>query len=300
MQKTSLKLTPLNRRRWLFAYLALTPVLAIYIFIRIIPIIQTFRISFYKWDLISKRKPFLGFANYIGLLQDRAFLISLTNTTIIAFGILFFSVPISLLIAVLLSKPRKLSPLYETMYFLPVVTSMVPATLAWKWILDAQYGPLNQFIGYFGFSPQPWLVNPKLAVFSVILLSSWKIIGYNMIIFLVGIRNIPSMYYEAAEIDGASILQRFWNITLPLLKPILLFVSVITVISSYNVYTQVYVLASDAQGSPGYVVRVLVYDMIENGFRYFRMGYASAEAVYLLIIVLILTMIQFTFLRNRS
>lgn len=300
MQKTSLRLTPLNRRRWLFAYLALTPVLAIYVFIRIIPILQTFRISFYKWDLISKNKPFLGFSNYLELLQDRAFLISLSNTTIIAFGILFFSVPISLLIAVLLSKPRRLSPVYETMYFLPVVTSMVPATLAWKWILDAKYGPLNQFIGYFGFSPQAWLVNPKLAIFSVILLSSWKIIGYNMIIFLVGIRNIPSMYYEAAEIDGASIIQRFWNITLPLLKPILLFVSVITVISSYNVYTQVYVLASDAQGSPGYVVRVLVYDMIENGFRYFRMGYASAEAVYLLIIVLILTIIQFAFLRNRT
>ena len=116
-----------------------------------------------------------------------------------------------------------------------------------------------------------------------------------MIIFLVGIRNIPATYYEAATIDGATNLQRFRYITLPQLRPILLFVSVITVIQSYNVYTQVYVLASDAQGAPGYVVRVLVYDMIENGFRFFRMGYASAEAMVLLLIVMTLTLFAICF-----
>lgn len=290
----------LQRRRWLFAYLALTPVVAIYLFLRIVPITQTFRLSFHKWDLIAKTKPFLGLQNYRDLFHDQAFLTSLTNTTIIAFGIVLLSVPASLFIAALLARPRRLSPLYETMYFLPVVTSMVPATLAWKWILDAQFGPLNRFIGLFGIPPQPWLVRPSLALFSIILLSAWKVVGYNMIIFLVGMRNVPTEFYEAAEIDGASPWQRFVHVTLPLLRPILLFVSVITVITSYNVYTQVYVLASDAQGSPGYVVRVLVYDMIENGFRYFRMGYASAEAVILLLIVMTLTMLQFVLLRSRT
>lgn len=298
MQRSLLP-SPLTRRLWLFAYLALAPVLAIYLFLRIIPISRTFIMSFHEWKLIARNKPFIGLENYVNLLRDDVFLTSLLNTTIIAFGIVVLSVPTALLVAVLLSRPRRLSAFYETAYFLPVVTSMVPATIAWKWILDANLGPMNQFIGLFGMSPQPWLIQPKLAIFSVILLSAWKVLGYNMIIFLVGMRNIPDMYYEAATIDGASAMQRFRFITLPLIRPILLFVSVITVIQSYNVYTQVYVLASDAQGAPGYVVRVLVYDMIENGFRFFRMGYASAEAMVLLLIVMVLTVIQFAALRDR-
>ncbi|MEM6428541.1 MAG: sugar ABC transporter permease [Deinococcota bacterium] len=290
----------ISRRRWLFAYAALAPVVAIYLYIRIIPISQTFLMSFRNWDLISVSKPFIGLENYLELLRDATFLRSLRNTTIIAFGIVCLSVPLSLLVAVLLANPRKLNPFYETAYFLPVVTSMVPATLAWKWILDANEGPMNQFVGWFGIEPQAWLINPRLALFSVILLSSWKILGYNMIIFLVGIRNIPQDLYAAATIDGAGSCQRFRYVTLPLLRPILLFVSVITIIQSYNVYTQVYVLASDAQGAPGYVVRVLVYDIIENGFRFFRMGYASAEAMILLVIVMALTLIQFVTLRDRA
>lgn len=291
--------SPIIRRRWWFAYLALAPVLAIYLFLRVIPISRTFLMSFREWNLISLNKPFVGLENYARLFRDDAFLTSLLNTTIIAFGIVVLSVPTALLIAVLLSRPRKLAAFYETAYFLPVVTSMVPATLAWKWILDADLGPMNQFVGFFGIEPQSWLIEPRLALFSVIMLSAWKVLGYNMIIFLVGIRNIPDMYYEAATIDGANAVQSFRSITLPLIRPILLFVSVITVIQSYNVYTQVYVLASDAQGAPGYVVRVLVYDMIENGFRFFRMGYASAEATILLLIVMFLTLLQFTALRER-
>jgi multiple sugar transport system permease protein len=286
------------RGRWTFAYLTLAPVVAIYLYLRIIPISQTFLMSFYEWNLIARRRPFIGLENYAGLMRDQAFLTALTNTTVIAFGILALSVPSALFVANLLARPRRLSAVYETAFFLPVVTSMVPATLAWKWILDAKLGPLNQFVGWFGVPPQAWLIKPELAIFSVILLSAWKLLGYNMIIFLVGMRNIPATYYEAAEIDGASPVQRFRFITLPLIRPILLFVSVITVIQSYNVYTQVYVLASDAQGAPGYVVRVLVYDMIENGFRFFRMGYASAEAMVLLAIVLVLTAIQFGALRD--
>ena len=287
------------RSRWAFAYLTLAPVVAIYLYLRIIPISQTFVMSFFEWNLIARRRPFIGLENYANLLRDQAFITALTNTTIIAFGIVALSVPGALFVANLLARPRRLSALYETAFFLPVVTSMVPATLAWKWILDAKLGPMNQLIGWFGVPPQAWLIRPELAIFSVILLSSWKVLGYNMIIFLVGMRNIPAMFYEAAEIDGASPVQRFRYITLPLIRPILLFVSVITVIQSYNVYTQVYVLASDAQGAPGHVVRVLVYDMIENGFRFFRMGYASAEAMVLLAIVLVLTAIQFGALRDQ-
>lgn len=129
-------------------------------------------------------------------------------------------------------------------------------------------------------------------------MSVWKQIGYNMVIFLVGIKNIPPTYYEAAEMDGASGWALFWNITLPLLRPILLFVVVTATINAYNVFTQVYVMTLGSQAAPGNAVRVLVYDIYENGFQFFKMGYASAEAVVLTLIVLVLTIAQFRTMRG--
>ncbi|GAC1538566.1 MAG: sugar ABC transporter permease [Herpetosiphon sp.] len=287
-----------TRRQWLFAYAMLLPVLAIFVYIRIIPILRIFWLSFHSWDLISPEKPWNGLENYRALFQDDLFRRALRNTTVFAVATVAISVPISLLLAAVMAKPRRFFALYETIYFLPAITPMVPVTVAWKAILDPQVGLLNYLLHWVGIAPQPWLTDPTLAIVSVIMLSSWKIVGYNMIIFLVGIRNIPAMYYEAAAIDGASVWQRFRHITLPLLKPITLFVLVITTINSYNVFTQVYVLASDVQGAPGYLVRVLVYDMWENGFRFFKMGYAAAEAVVLFLIVLVFAFIQFRWLRD--
>ena len=152
----------------------------------------------------------------------------------------------------------------------------------------------------FGVAKQPWLSDQTMAMVAVIILSVWKQLGYNMIILLVGMRAIPRIYQEAAAVDGANAWQQFRGITLPLLAPVTLFVIVITTISSYNVFTQVYVLASDVQGAPGKLVRVIVYDIFENGFRFFNMGYAAAEAVYLFLIVIVLTVIQFRFLPGRG
>lgn len=289
-----------TRRQWLFAYAMLLPVLAIFVYIRVIPIMRIFWLSFHSWDLISPVKPWIGLENYRELFGDELFRSALRNTTIFALATVAVSVPISLALAAVMARPRRFFALYETLYFLPAITPMVPVTVAWKSILDPQYGLLNYLLGLVGIAPQPWLTDPNLAIVSVIMLSSWKIIGYNMIIFLVGIRNIPAMYYEASAIDGAGTWQRFRHITLPLLMPITLFVLVITTINSYNVFTQVYVLASDVQGAPGYLVRVLVYDMWENGFRFFKMGYAAAEAVVLFVIVLALAFIQFRWLRDRT
>ena len=148
----------------------------------------------------------------------------------------------------------------------------------------------------FGVAKQPWLSDQTMAMVAVIILSVWKQLGYNMIILLVGMRAIPRIYQEAAAVDGANAWQQFRGITLPLLAPVTLFVIVITTISSYNVFTQVYVLASDVQGAPGKLVRVIVYDIFENGFRFFNMGYAAAEAVYLFLILFLPTVIQFRFL----
>ncbi|GAB1481559.1 hypothetical protein MASR2M78_03740 [Treponema sp.] len=165
--------------------------------------------------------------------------------------------------------------------------------VVWKWIYDPTYGLLNYILSWFGVSPIAWLIYPNTALIAIIIMSVWKLIGYNMIIFLVGIRDIPETYIEAARIDGASKFQIFTKIILPLLRPIVLLVVVITTINSYNVFTQVYVMTSGAQGAPGGAVRTLVFDIYENAFRYFKTGYAASEAVMLFLVILVLTAIQF-------
>ncbi|MEH7250682.1 sugar ABC transporter permease [Neobacillus niacini] len=296
-EKPSKKIKPVRKSKKLksttwFVVLGLLPVLSLFIYIRVIPILKTFYMSFFNWDMVSLNRPFIGLQNYITLFQSDNFLISLKNTSIIAFSVFLFSVPFALILAVLITKQVRFKSWYEAIYFLPFVAPMVPVTVIWKWILDGNNGLLNYVISFFGISQKAWLLDPTLAIISVIIITVWKTLGYNMIIFMVGLRGISKEYYEAAAIDGATGIKAFWYITVPILKPITVFVSVITLIHSYNVFSQIYILASDVQGAPGYVVRVLVYDMIENGFRFFKMGYASAEAVILFLIVLVLTMIQ--------
>ena len=291
----------LKRKRWLFAMGAILPTLAIYIWVRVIPIADILQLSLHKWDILSKNKPFIGPANFQELLTDRLFITSLTNTTIIAFAVLFITIPMSIGIAALIHyrTRSRFAGFYETTVFIPHVVSLVPAAMAWKWIFDARLGPLNAFLGLFGIEPQSWLFDPVLSVVCIIVLCSWQALGYGVLIYLVGFKSLPLSLYEAARLDGASGLQAFWHLSVPLLKPITLYVSVVTLVSGFNVYAQAYVLASDAQGAPGRQVRVLVLDMLENAFRNYRVGYAASEAVVLLVIVLVLTLIQFSLLRDR-
>ena len=292
----------LRRRRWRFAILALLPTFAIFAWVRLWPIVQTLELSLRDWNLLSKAKPFVGLANFRELFGDRLFLTALGNTAMIAFGVMLVTIPLSMVLAALIwARTRsRFAGFYETSIFIPHVVSLVPAAMAWKWIFDAKLGPLNALIVRFGGEPQSWLFDPVLSVVSIIVLCSWQALGYGVLIFLVGFRNLPVSVYEAARLDGASGIQAFRFISVPLLKPITLYVSVVTLISGFNVYAQAFVLASDAQGAPGRLVRVLVLDMLENSFRNYRVGYAAAEAVILLAIVLTLTGVQFVLLRPRG
>ncbi|MDH6260404.1 sugar ABC transporter permease [Bradyrhizobium sp. BR13661] len=288
--------------KWLFPVLALLPVLGLYACLRVYPIAETLRLSLFKWNIISRRKPFVGLDNFVELASDPLFLEAIFNTTVVAFGVLLITIPVGLGLAALINSRQGLrrSGFYETSIFLPHVVSLVPAAMAWKWIFDARLGPLNAFIGWFGIPAQSWLFDPVLSVVCLIVLCSWQAIGYAVLIFLVGLKNVPGALYEAARLDGASSFQAFRYVAIPLLKPVMLYVSVITLISSYNIYAQAFVLASDVQGAPGHLVRVLVLDMLENSFRNYRVGYAAAEAVVLLVIVLVLTGAQFRLFRDRS
>ncbi len=294
------RLLTVEQRRWVFCYLALLPILGLFMVLRVLPIVRTFVLSVYEGTIVAPQAEFVGLAHYLNLLQDINFQTALRNTTLFALIIVSLGVTTGLVLALLMDQRFRLSPVYETLYFLPYITPMVPVALIWKWIYDPSYGLLNYILSWFGIQPIGWLVYPNIALWSIAMMSVWKILGYNMIIFLVGLRNIPAMYYEAAAIDGARPSQSLRYITLPLLKPIILFVLVVNTIGAYNVFTQVYVMTAESSGSAANTVRVMVYDIWENAFRYFRMGYASAEAVILFVIILLLTLVQFRVIRTED
>ncbi|MEG1524408.1 MAG: sugar ABC transporter permease [Clostridia bacterium] len=283
-----------------FILLGLLPVLLIYAYLRIIPIGKSIYMSFFNWNYVTNNNIFIGLTNYINMFKNEQFLISMRNTTIIAFAMFIVIMPLSLWIANALNSKIKFGAWYEALYFLPVIMPMVPITIIWKWILNTNYGLLNWCLSLFGIDKLAWLTSPDLAIIVVIVIMIWKNVGYNVLIYLVGLRGIPKSYYEAAAIDGANSGQCFRYISLPQLKPITIYVSVTTLIKGYNVFSLVSILASDVQGAPGYLVRVLVYDMIENAFRFFKMGYASAEAVVLFLVVLILTVSQMGLMKERK
>jgi len=292
-----LRINRLVFAKYSFCYLGLIPVFVIYWILRLEPIARTFILSFYDWHLVRPLKPFVGLANYLDLLEDENFLLALKNTTLFAVFVVGVSVVLGLALAVLLAGKLRFTAAYQAIYFLPVITPMVPMAIAWKWIFDARYGILNYVLSWFGVRPIGWLTSPDIAMWAIIIMSVWKVVGYNMVLLLVGLKNIPAVYYEAASIDGAAGWKMFRRITLPLLKPILLFVIVISTINAYNVFTQVYVMTTGSQAAPGAPLRVLVFDIYQNGFQFFKMGYASAEAVVLTLIVLALTLIQMRVIR---
>jgi len=297
--KPSRLIKKMSMGRWIILA-GLLPILLIYTYLRVVPLAKTVYMSFFNWDYVTNKNVFIEFTNYVNMFKNQQFSTSLVNTTIIAFAMFVIIMPLSMLIANALNNVVKFRAWYEALYFLPVIMPMVPITIIWKWILNTDYGLMNWFLSLFGVAKVAWLTTPTPAIIVVIAIMIWKNIGYNVLIFLVGLRGIPRAYYEAAAIDGANTSQSFRHISLPLLKPITVYVSVTTLIKGYNVYSLVKILASDVQGAPSYLVRVLVYDMIENGFRFYKMGYASAEAVVLFLIVIVLTLAQMWMLREND
>src|SRR5437660_2916359 len=292
-----------SRRKWgviLFCYLALAPVLALFAYIRLVPIAWSVILSLYSWDFISLHKPLVGLGNYVRLMADENFIQAVKNTTIYAISTVILRTLLALPLAVFLSGKTRVAALYQTIYFLPVITPMVPMAIAWKWIYDYNYGILNYALSLLRLPSVAWLTDEKVAPWALIIMSVWKVLGYNLILFLVGIRNIPDVYLEAASLDGATSWQRFRRVTFPLLRPIVLYVLVTATINSYNVFTQVYVMTLGSQAPPGHAVRVLVFDIYQNAFQYFHMAYASAEAVILTLIVLGFTLIQFGLVRGEE
>ena len=267
---------------WLFILPAL---LGTVIFI-LIPVICSFALSFTEWDLLNPIK-FVGINNYKSLFQSEIFYKILTNTFVFAISTSIFGVIIPLILANILNNRIRGHEFFKTAYFLPFITPMIVIGIIWSWIFDPNIGLLNKIINL----NINWLYDSNFAMSALIFVSVWKLIGYNMIIFLSSFSSIPNSVFEAAKIDGASNIDTFVQVTIPLLSPTIFFVVIITTISSFQVFDLIYLMT---QGGPLDSTNVLVYSIYKYAFEYFEVGTASALAYILFAIILVLTLIQWS------
>ncbi len=265
---------------WVFILPALVGTL---IFI-IIPVICSFGLSFAKWDLLNPIQ-FVGLANYREIFSEALFYKILLNTIVFAFATSVLGVIIPLVLACILNSKVRGSEFYKTAYFLPFITPMIVIGVVWEWIFDPNIGLLNHVLHLH----INWLYDTHFAMPALIIVSVWKLIGYNMVIFLSSLSGISQSMFEAAKIDGANELQTFKNVTVPLLSPTIFFVVIITAISSFQVFDLIYLMT---QGGPLNSTNVLVYAIYQNAFEYFNVGKASAIAYVLFVIILVLTLVQ--------
>lgn len=250
----------------------------------VIPVFCSFGLSFTEWDLLNPIK-FVGFENYRTIFHDGLFYKILINTIVFALSTSVFGVIIPLILASILNSKIRGSEFFKSAYFLPFITPMVVVGVVWAWIFDPNIGLLNQILHLH----LNWLYDSRLAMPALIIVSVWKLIGYNMIIFLSSLSAISQSLFEAAKIDGANSFQIFKNVTIPMLSPTIFFVVIITAISSFQVFDLIYLMT---QGGPFDSTNVLVYAIYKNAFEYFNIGKASAIAYVLFVIILILTLVQ--------
>lgn len=263
----------------------LPAVLGIFIFI-IIPVICSFGLSFVKWDLLNPMQ-FVALDNYREIFSEPLFFKIFLNTVVFAVSVSLFGVIIPLVLAAILNTKIRGAEFYKTAYFLPFITPMIVIGIVWEWIFDPNIGLLNKVLQVH----INWLYDPHWAMPALIIVSVWKLIGYNMIIFLSSLSAISDSMFEAAKIDGANPVQTFRYVTIPLLSPAIFFVVIITAINSFQIFDLIYLMT---QGGPLDSTNVLVYAIYKNAFEYFNVGKASAIAYVLFVIILILTLVQWS------
>ncbi len=251
------------------------------------PTLASLMLSFASWDLIGSPR-FVGLQNYREILRDAIFARVALNTITYSGGVVPLLVVVSLALALALNAPFKGRTFFRTAFFLPVVSSTVAVAMVWRWIY-APFGAINTVLVALGLPAVGWLTTTEWAMPSVILMSVWQSMGYSMVVFLAGLQSIPQHLYDAAAVDGATGWRRFRYITLPLLSPTTFFVVVMAVISTFQVFGQVYMLTG---GGPAFATSTIVYHIYERAFLALHMGYASALAWVLFAAIFGLTLIQ--------
>jgi ABC-type sugar transport system permease subunit len=260
------------------------------------PVLFTLYMSFHQWKIIGTPQ-FIGLQNFLEVLESQEFQVALRNTLIYSLVTVPVGVVLALSSALLLNQRLRARAFFRGVIFFPVLVPTVVIALIWVWMFSENYGIVNRLLEELGRQPRSWLANPTTALIVIMVMSIWKGFGYGMVIYLAGLQTIPATVFEAAVIDGASAWQRFWRVTLPLLNPTTLFVTVISFIGSFQVFDQVYVMT---EGGPGYSTTVLVHYIYDLAYVRFRMGKACSAACILFLIILLFTWLQLRFIRPQT
>jgi multiple sugar transport system permease protein len=276
-----------RRERW-WGLLFISPNLILFIAFFLIPILATFFFSFTKWDLISPPQS-VGIVNYRKLFLNQEFRKVLFNTFYFSLLSTPLNVALPLALAVALNQKLRGMAFYRTIYFLPVVSSMVAVSLVWLWLYNPDFGLINAFLRKLGLPAPGWITSVIWAMPSVVIVTVWKGLGFYMMIFLAALQDVPESLIEAAKIDGANFCQRFLHVTVPMISPAIFFVVIMSTIWGFQTFDQIFMMT---QGGPLRSTTVLVYDLYREAFEFLHMGYASAIAVMLLVLVMVVTIAQ--------
>jgi multiple sugar transport system permease protein len=293
-------LVKLNEQKWSFLFIA--PVVILFVVFVLGPLVASFYWSFTEYNGIHSPK-WVGLANYKAILfDDPRFWKSIRNTIFYTVGVIPLGVILSLLLAMAIDHKIKFKNFFSMIYFIPAVTSVIALSVIWKWMFaGGKYGLINYCLIAMGFKPVDWLMSTTWTMPAIMIMSIWAGIGYNMILFLAGLQTIPKTVYEAAEIDGANMWDKFRHITLPLLKPTMVFVVIMGFIASFQVFERIYIMTESEFGIGGVLdsaLTVVAY-LYEMGFRRFQMGYASALGYIIFAVVFIITIINIKLIKTK-
>lgn len=279
------------RSEFLWGWLFLIPTMTGLVILNIIPIFQTIYQSFFKTGAFGKGNIFIGFQNYEKLFKDAAVWQALINTCKYALVEVPVSIAIALLLAVLMDGKIKGKSVWRTIYFLPMVAAPAAVAMVWRWLYNSEFGLFNHLLNGMGLSSVNWISNPNIAYISVAVVGIWSVIGYNMVLFIAGLKEIPRDYYEVAQIDGASGVKQFLYITLPLISPTMFFVTVTRVIGAMQVFDSIYMMMD--KSNPALAkTQSLVYLFYKYSFIEGNKGYGSTIVMLLLLVILVITVIQ--------
>jgi multiple sugar transport system permease protein len=281
-----------KRKMNIIGYMFLLPSLIGFIIFKLYPILFSFFLTFCEWDLVSgfSNIKFIGIENFKSMLKDDYFTSSLKNTLIYVFSVVPLEIVFAMLIAVILEKMVYFKGFFRLIYFMPYVSNIVAVSVVWMALFHPSQGPINQLLISIGIKEPPlWLASSKWAMVALIIMSIWLGIGYCIVIYMAGLQGIPDEIYEAAKIDGANSISRFRYITLPYLSPTTFFLLIVRLIATFQVFGPINIMT---EGGPGRATTVLVYHIYRTAFRFYQVGYASAVAFVLFLIIFILTLIQ--------
>ena len=284
----------------LTGYVFLLPYLALFAAFMLLPLGYGLVLSFQRYNMLESREiapAFIGLANYQEALRDPLFRKALWATVWFVVMAVPTTVGLALLLAVGIdSLPARRAAFYRLCIFIPTMITISVAGILWRWFYNSQFGVFNSLLATVGVEPINWITDKRLAMPSLVLMTVWWTVGGPTVILLAGLKQIPDVYYEAAAIDGAVGWRRFFHITLPLLRPVLLFVAVLNVIGAFQVFGQPYIIT---RGEPEQSTRVLVYYIYDTAFNFYRMGYGSAMSWILFLIIVVFSVFQFHVMREK-